>query len=344
MSDKLQWIGRNLSLGGLLRHAGTGVGKAGKYGAKAAGAAAALVVRNPSRKREIADSYASAGDNFDDSMAAFSAKAGHSLNYGVQQFSKGTGKVCGSAARAVGMSEPNVEFAEKLGTVAGAVGIGLVVGGGIAEVAIAAGAIAGTSGAAATSSGLAALGGSSMAVSGGGVIAGTAVVDGIVSAAAVSGAATMADDEEAIRMELQRKREAELLEEYMQTVNRWKEAYLREAEYFRKADCFRQEEDPEQKDMGRDEYLRQEEYLRQADYLRQEKHLRQSEYVRQEDYAKQEDALRQADYLAQDEYLGQSNASAKARKPKRRYSSLVMTRIHTGRKTRRHELLRQCGG
>ena len=83
---------------------------------------------------------------------------------------------------------------EKVGTLAGAVIVGVVAGAGIADAAVALGAAAGTAGAAATTSGLAALGGGSIAVGGGGMAAGHAVMQGIVAASGASGAATLQKD------------------------------------------------------------------------------------------------------------------------------------------------------
>lgn len=195
MSKTMQWIGRNLSLGGIVRNAGSGLGKVSKYTAQGAGAAASLLTDNPETKRRIKNACASAGGSMDAVITKSSSAAGQGINYGVQKLSEGVGHASGATAKLMGASEDNVLLAKKVGTVAGAVVVGVVAGVGVADAAVALGAAAGTAGGAATTSGLAALGGGSIAAGGGGMAAGQAVAQSIVAAGGVSGAASLKKDD-----------------------------------------------------------------------------------------------------------------------------------------------------
>lgn len=194
MSKTVQWIGKNLSMGGLVRHAGSGVGTLSKVTVQSVGAAASLVASDPATKQKIRSTCATVGTSVDKVLSQSSEMAGNGINYGVQKVSQAIGGASGIAAKLVGASQQNVALAEKVGTLAGAVIVGVVAGAGIADAAVALGAAAGTAGAAATTSGLAALGGGSIAVGGGGMAAGHAVMQGIVAASGASGAATLQKD------------------------------------------------------------------------------------------------------------------------------------------------------
>lgn len=196
MSKPMQWIGKNISLGGLVRHAGSGVGTVAKLTAQGAGAAASLLSNDPTTKRKIRSACASAGASTDGVLTNGSAVAGDGINYGVQKASVVVGYASGGVAKLMGASQENVLLAQKVGTILGAVAVGVVAGAGVANAAIALGGAAGTAGAAATTSGLAALGGGSIAAGGGGMAAGHAVMQGIVVAGGVSGAATLKTDAE----------------------------------------------------------------------------------------------------------------------------------------------------
>jgi len=194
MSKTMQWIGKNLSLGGLVRHAGSGIGTVTKLTVQGAGAAASLLADDPATKQKIKSTCASAGASLDTALTKGSAVAGDGINYGVQKASVAVGHASGGVAKLMGASEENVLMAQKVGTVVGAVAVGVVAGAGVADAAVALGAAAGTAGGAATTSGLAALGGGSIAAGGGGMAAGHAVMQGIVAAGGVSGAATLKKD------------------------------------------------------------------------------------------------------------------------------------------------------
>ena len=191
MSKAMKWIGKNLSLGGLVRHAGNGLGTVTNVAVQGVGAVASLASDDPKTKQRIKDTCSYVGKQLDSSLTEGSAFAGKGIDYGVQKASVGIGHVSGGTAKLLGASEENVKLAQKVGTVVGAVSIGVVAGGGVADAAIAIGAASGTAGAAATTSGLAALGGGSIAAGGGGMAAGQAVVNGIVAAGGVSGAAAL---------------------------------------------------------------------------------------------------------------------------------------------------------
>lgn len=192
MSNAIQWLGRNFSLGGLLRNAGSGIGTVTKYTIKGAGSAAALLTDDRDQKERIRSAFDTAGEVADSTLTRGTEAAGAAINFAVQKASAGVGYATGGAARIIGMSEDNVEFAEKLGTVVGAVAVGAIAGGGIGDAAVALGAIAGTAGAAATTSGFAALGGGAVAAGGGGMAAGISVVQGIAAIGGASGLTTLA--------------------------------------------------------------------------------------------------------------------------------------------------------
>ena len=194
MSKAMKWIGKNLSLGGLVRHAGNGLGTVTNITAQGVGMVAGLCTDDPKTKKNIKDTCSNIGKALDSGITKGSAVAGQGVDYGVQKASVGIGYASGGAAKLMGASEENVILAKKVGTVVGAVGIGVVAGGGVADAAIAIGAASGTAGAAATTSGLAALGGGSIAAGGGGMAAGQAVVNAIVATGGVSGAATIKEN------------------------------------------------------------------------------------------------------------------------------------------------------
>ena len=194
MSKTEEWIGRHLSLGGLVRNAGSGLGTITKYAVTGAGAAATLIASEPATKKKIHDSCTNAGDAVDSAITKGSLAAGAGINKGVQVASVAVGRASGGVARIFGASEENIALAEGLGTVVGAVTVGVIVGSSVANAAVVLGAAVGTAGGAATTSGLAALGGGSVAAGGGGMAAGQAVVQGMVAAGGVSGAATLKKD------------------------------------------------------------------------------------------------------------------------------------------------------
>ncbi|WP_075383815.1 hypothetical protein [Acinetobacter pittii] len=194
MSKAMKWIGRNLSLGGLVRHAGNGLGTVTNVTVQGVGMVASALSDDPKTKKSIKDACSNVGKTLDSSITKGSAVAGQGIDYGVQKASVGIGYASGGAAKLLGASEENVILAKKVGTVVGAVSIGVIAGGGVADAAIAIGAASGTAGAAATTSGLAALGGGSIAAGGGGMAVGQAVVNAIVATGGVSGAATVKEN------------------------------------------------------------------------------------------------------------------------------------------------------
>lgn len=186
----LQWIAKNLSLGGLVSNAGSGIGSVTKAAAKGVGATAGLLIQNQEKKQSFKDACDSAGQSMDGAVTDFGAAVGGGINYGMQKVGEVSGSVSGSVAKRMGASDENVIIAQKIGAIVGTAAVGMAAGTGIADAAVAASAATGTAGAAATASGLAAIGGGSIAAGGGGMAAGQAVVSGIVTAGTVSGAAS----------------------------------------------------------------------------------------------------------------------------------------------------------
>lgn len=128
----MEWIGKNLSLGGLVRHAGNGLGTVTNITAQSVGVVASLCTDDPKTKKNIKDTCSNIGKTLDSGITKGTAVAGQGIDYGVQKVSVGIGYASGSAAKLMGASEENVILAKKVGTVVGAVGIGVVAGGGMA--------------------------------------------------------------------------------------------------------------------------------------------------------------------------------------------------------------------
>ena len=191
MKKAMQWIGRNLSMGGLVRNISCMFGNVAKHSLNGVGTAASLLTDKPDSKQRIKDVCSMTGNSLDSALKKGGTVAGDGINKGVQLVSSACGATVGGIARKAGASDENVDLAKKVGTIAGAVGVGVVAGAGIVDMAVALGAAAGTAGAAATTSGLATLGGGSIAVGGGGIAVGQAVTQGIVAAGGVSGAASI---------------------------------------------------------------------------------------------------------------------------------------------------------
>jgi hypothetical protein len=194
MSKTLQWIGKNLSLGGLVRHTGSGLGTLTNMTAKGVGAVASHIATDPGTKQRIKITCLNVGKSVDSALTTGGAAAGDGINYGVRKVSEAAGHASGGIAKQMGASDENVLLAQKLGTVGGAVMVGMVVGAGVADVAVALGAAAGTAGAAATTSGFASLGGGAIAAGGGGMALGHTIAEGIAAAGGLSGAATLEKD------------------------------------------------------------------------------------------------------------------------------------------------------
>lgn len=193
MSGTLKWVGKNLSLGGLVRHAGSAAGLV-VYGACAGtGWIASTATSDPERRRKIRDAASSIGDKVGGTIAVAGDLAGSGINKGVQFVSNASGAVAGCGARVAGASEDAVRKTETIGRFVGAVAVGAAVGTGVVDGVIAASSAAGTAGAAATTSGLAALGGGSVAAGGGGIAAGQAVANAVVASASASSVACTID-------------------------------------------------------------------------------------------------------------------------------------------------------
>lgn len=191
MSDVANWIGKNISLGGLLSHAASATGTVSSVAVKGLGIAAAQLADEDSKKQEIISKFYNAADVIDNGVTSAGSIAGAALNKGIVIAGEYTGKAAAGVARVSGASEETVIRTEQIATVVGAAVVGTVAGMGIASAAVAASAAAGTSGAAATASGLAALGGGSVAAGGGGMAAGQAVTQAIVAASGASATASL---------------------------------------------------------------------------------------------------------------------------------------------------------
>lgn len=192
MAKLISWISKHLSLGGLVQHAGEGIGVVTEYGLKGAGKAAAFAARkDPEKAQRIEAGFSAAGETLGSGISKSSGLLGKGVNKVVQKTGAAAGAVAGTVARVGGASPETVATVEKVGNVVGAAGVGLAAGLGLADFAVAMGAAAGTAGAAATTSGLATLGGGSMA-------AGQAVAGGIAAAGGLAGFASLQEFEASV--------------------------------------------------------------------------------------------------------------------------------------------------
>ncbi len=65
MSKAMEWIGKNLSLGGLVRHAGNGLGTVTNITAQSVGVVASLCTDDPKTKKNIKDTCSNIGKTLD---------------------------------------------------------------------------------------------------------------------------------------------------------------------------------------------------------------------------------------------------------------------------------------
>ena len=131
----LEWIGKNLSPGGLIRNAGSGLGFVVKHAANAAGAAAEHIV-DEKQAQEFKEKSSSLGELADKNLSKYSAIAGEGVNFGIRKVGDGTGYVAGRVAKAAGANDQAVENIEKFGQVAGVAAVGFVTGSVLADAAV----------------------------------------------------------------------------------------------------------------------------------------------------------------------------------------------------------------
>lgn len=184
-----QWIAKNLSLGGLIKHSGNAVGTVTRVGLYGLGAAAEVAAdaAGISNANSIGNAIKTTGEIADIALTKTGEVAGVVADKATETAGQAGGTLAAFGAILAGADDTTVVNAKKIGTVVGSAAVGAVAGVGVANAAVAVAAASGTAGAAATSSGLAALGGGSLAAGGGGVAAGQAVVQGIVAAGSASG-------------------------------------------------------------------------------------------------------------------------------------------------------------
>lgn len=190
MFKTMQWVSKNLSLGGLVRNSASAVGTVTNLTVLGVGYAASQLTKDLAKREAIQASSRSMGTAIDTGLTKGGAAVGNGVNVVVQVASRAVGHASGNVAKGMGASESGVAQAQRIGNVVGAVAVGLVAGLGVADAAVALAAISGTVGAAATSSGLATLGGGALAAGGGGMAAGLTIAHGIAIGGAASGAAT----------------------------------------------------------------------------------------------------------------------------------------------------------
>jgi hypothetical protein len=186
----MQWVGKNLSLGGLVTNGSWLTGLAVEGTCKGIGAAAELIGGDASDTAKQIKSFCyEAGETLGAGLTKGGEFVGDLTNKGVELVGKGTGAVAGMAAEALGCEKETVKTVTMVANVAGRAAVGLAAGVVVADLAVAASAISGTAGAAATTSGLAAVGGGSMA-------AGQVVTQTVAAAGALSGAVSQSEPEQ----------------------------------------------------------------------------------------------------------------------------------------------------
>lgn len=185
-----QWITKNLSLGGIIKHTGNAAGSVANLGLHGLGIVAEKTAEaiGSQHSRTIGNALKVTGAVVDVALTKTGEGAGFVANKATEYAGIAGGSAAALGAEMAGAKPETITTAKKVGTVVGAAAVGAAVGVGIAEAAVAMAAAAGTTGAAATSSGLAAIGGGSLASGGGGMAAGQAVPQGIVAATSATGA------------------------------------------------------------------------------------------------------------------------------------------------------------
>jgi len=191
MPNTIQWIGRNLSLGGIIRNVGSLIGTIINFLFKIVGTVFSQLPKDLTAKDKIKKDFDLVGQSLDVALTKGSEVIGNGINKTVQVVSTKVGQVMGGLAKVSGASEDNIVFAKKLGTVAGAVVVGAAVGAGIADIAVALSAATGTAGAAATTSGLAGLGGGSIVAGGAGMAGGQVVTETVTALSTLAATASL---------------------------------------------------------------------------------------------------------------------------------------------------------
>ena len=195
MPKALTWIGQNLSLGGLLRNSGTAVGETLNITCEALSYGLSLTPIDEKKIFKTQENLTQAGKFLASSMQKAGNSCGHLVDNVVISSSKAGERICEVVAQKSGFSDENTLVAKKFGSLIGALAVGVVAGGGLADTLIMGSAIAGTTGAAVTTSGLAGLAGGSLVSGGGGMVVGQAIAEGITAFAAASSLATLSGKE-----------------------------------------------------------------------------------------------------------------------------------------------------
>lgn len=185
-----QWITKNLSLGGIIKHTGNAAGTVAHLGLHGLGVVAEATAEATGNKhsRTIGDAIKVTGAVVDIALTKTGEGAGFIADKATEYAGMAGGSTAAIGAEIAGAKPETIARAKTIGTVVGAAAVGAAAGIGIAEAAVAVAAVSGTTGAAATSSGLAAIGGGSLASGGGGMAAGQAVTQSIVAASSAAGA------------------------------------------------------------------------------------------------------------------------------------------------------------
>ena len=185
-----QWIARNLSLGGIIKHTGNAAGTVAHLGLHGLGVVAEATAEATGNKHSntIGNAIKVTGAFVDIALTTTGEGAGFVADKATEYAGIAGGSTAAISAELAGATPETIARVKTIGTVVGAAAVGAAAGIGIAEAAVAVAAVSGTTGAAATSSGLAAIGGGSIASGGGGMAAGQAVTQGIVAASSAAGA------------------------------------------------------------------------------------------------------------------------------------------------------------
>jgi hypothetical protein len=196
MSKPLKWIGQNLSLGGIVRNSGVVIGETLDISCEALSFGLSLIPLEEKKSSKSQEILIRTGKNLATTMQKVGTSCGGFVDKVTTSSAKVGEQLFEAAAKKSGLSDENTLVAKKLGSMTGALAVGAIAGGCLAEALIISSAVAGTTGAAATTSGLAGLAGGSIASGGGGMVVGQAIAQGITTVGAASGLATLACKED----------------------------------------------------------------------------------------------------------------------------------------------------
>lgn len=106
-------MGKNLSLGGLLRHSASALGSVTNYTVQGVGFAATKFIDDPTTKNKISETCSAAGKMLDDGLTKGGGIVGVGVNKIVQFTGEIVGEASGGVAKLMGASEENITLVKR---------------------------------------------------------------------------------------------------------------------------------------------------------------------------------------------------------------------------------------